>query len=503
MQVNFLQMTDAKSWSGMTTKNHLGAIFESRPQLASKMITRMLSQYYGTSLDAQLSQIPSLTLDTDDDYTWKLIGSAERNIPLVEARYQGSTVTSTDYGIGANGTEFLLVFAERLFSDVNVIVGEKNEIYPIRVLDDPSPEGTNWLYRVEMWGNSKVDGMPGEELVAGKRFSKDYSPVEDTLSIKGGEVSYTSPISFRNTFSRIRMQYTAPGNMKDAKFAAEFTQLGPNGEKKTFVTWMEYQNWVFEHQFAQEKNRLLWYGRSARDSKGKFSSVGKSGHIISAGAGLREQMEISNTFFYSKFTADYITNILTELSEGKLSIDERKFVIRTGERGAILFHKAIAAEASGWTPLFDQAAQTKVSSPLHENARKFGFQYTEFLAPNGIHVKVEIDPIYSDPVRNKMMAPNNGHFFGGVAESYRMDILDMGTVEGEANIRKVYASNVPDTTGYIPGLRHPFSPTGERGMNLMATPKDGYEVHKFATCSGFIKDVSRTASLIPSIMASI
>lgn len=502
MQIDFRQITDAKSWSGITTKNHLGAIYESKPQVASKMITRMLSQYYGATLEAQLSQIPALYLDTDDDYTWKLIGSSERNIPLIEARFQGATVTSTDYGVGANGTEFQLVFSERYFSDVNVIIGEK-DVYPVRVLDDPTPEGTDWVYRVEMWGNAKLDGMPGEELVAGKKFSKEYSPVEDTLSIKGGEINFSSPISFRNTFSRVRMQYIAPGNMSDQKFMAEFTELGPNGEKKSFSTWMEYQNWEFEYQFSQEKNRLLWFGRSARDSKGKFTTVGKSGNILSAGAGLREQMEISNTFFYSKFTADYITNILTELSEGKLSMDERKFVIRTGERGAILFHKAIAAEASGWTPLFDQSAQNSAKSPLHENARKYGFQYTEFLAPNGIHVKVEVDPIYSDPVRNKIMAPNNGHFIGGVAESYRMDILDMGTVEGEANIKKVYAKNRPDTTGYIPGLRHPFSPTGEKGMNLMATPIDGYEVHKFATCSAFIKDVSRTATLLPSILASI
>lgn len=503
MQIDFRQLTDAKSWSGLTTKNHLGAIHESRPQLASKMITRMLSQYYGATLDAQLNEIPTLTLDTDDDYTWKLMGSTERNIPLVEARFQGSTVVATDYGVGANGSEFELVFSERYFSDVNVVVGEKNEVYPIRILDDPSPEGNNWVYRVEMWGNAKVDGMPGEELISGKKFSKEFSPVEDTLSIKGGEVNFSSPISFRNTFSRIRMQYTAAGNMKDAKFAGEFTELGPNGEKQSFVTWMEYQNWVFESQFAREKNTLLWFGRSARDAKGKFTNVGKSGHIISAGAGLREQMEVANTFFYSKFTADFLTNVLTELAEGKLGMDERMFVIRTGERGAILFHKAIADAASGWTPLFDQSAQANVSSPLNTNARSFGFQYTEFIAPNGIKVKVEVDPIYSDPVRNKIMAPNNGHFFGGVAESYRMDILDMGTVEGEPNIRKVYASNSPDTSGYIPGLRNPFSPSGERGMNLMATPKDGYEQHKFATCSAFIKDVTRTASLLPSILASM
>lgn len=502
MKISFLQTTGPKAWSGMTTKNHLGAIYEAKPQMASSLITKMLAQAYGTTLDTLLSKFDPLYLDTDDAYTWKLIGNSERNIPLVEARLEGgAAITAADFNVGANGDVFYLVFAERWFSDVNVIVGEKNEIYPIRVLEDPVAEGTQWLYKVEMWGNARVNGMPGEELVSGKRFSKEYSPVEEALSIKGGETTFTSPTTFRNDFSQIRMQYTAPGNMRDRKFGAQFTQVDAGGKKQTFTTWMEYQNWVFEYQFAQEKNRLMWYGRSAVNEEGQYANYGKSGQIIRAGAGLREQMETSNTYFYTKFSADLITNILLELSEGKLAMDERYFVIRTGERGAVLFHKAIAAEASGWTPLFDKDGIYNTSSDLSSRARGYGFQFVEYVAPNNIKVRVEVDPSYSDPVRNKIQAPNNGHFIGGVAESYRMDILDIGTVEGEPNIRKVYAKNEPDTTGYIPGLRHPFSPTGDRGMNMMSTPKDGYEVHKFATCSAMIKDPSRTASLIPSILS--
>jgi hypothetical protein len=502
MKISNLQIVDGKNWSGIGTKNHIGSIFEQRPQLASTMMTRMLSRYFGNTLDTMLDTIPAKYLETDDDYIWKLIGSSERNIPLVEARFKGNAVTAADFGVGASGAAFELVFAERWFSDVNVIVGEKNEIYPIRITNDPYPEGNYWVYPVEMYGSAGVEGMPGEELIEGKRFSKDYSPVEDTLSIKGGETTFASPTTFRNTFSRIRMQYTVPGNMRNRKFIADFVALGKGGEKQTFRTWMDYQDWVFQYQFAQEKNRLLFYGRSTRDSKGQFGNVGKSGHSIEAGAGLREQMEVSNTFFYSHFSADFITNILMELSEGKLAMDERKFVIKTGERGAVLFHKAIAKEASGWTPLFDQSAMKKVATNLSSEGRQFGFQFVEYIAPNNIHVKIEVDPMYSDPVRNKIAAPNNGHFLGGLAESYRMDIFDIGTSEGEPNIQKVYATTEPDHTGYIPGLRNPFSPTNERSKySLMATPKDGYEVHKIATCSAMIKDPSRTASLIPNILA--
>lgn len=502
-RISILQTSASKAWSGFTDKNHIGQIFHSKPQVASNIVSRMLAQTHGSSLNMTLDSIPSLYLDTDDDYTWQLIGSSDRNIELVAAYTDPSlntAITATDTNIGIAGQEFYLVFPERWFSDVNVIVGEKNEIYPIQVVADPQPFGNDWVYKCVMWGDAQTEGMPGEELVGGKRFSKEASPVEDALSVKGGEVGFSSPITFRNHFSQIRMQYEAPGNMRNMKFVgSKVPYVDNSGNKKEFVTWMDWLNYEFEYQFDREKTKWIWFGRSARDAGGRFLNKGKSGRVIRAGAGIREQMETANTYYYNYFSIDLLTNILTDLAENKLEYDERKFVIRTGERGAILFHKAVSDVASGWTPLQDSTAQSNTQSMLHENARKFGYQYTEYMAPNQIHVKIEVDPLYSDPVRNKIPAPSNGHFIGGLAESYRMDILDIGTIDGEPNIRKVYPKNEPDVTAYIPGLRDPFSPTGAKPKQI-ASPKDGYYVTKFATCSAMVKDPTRTASLIPSIL---
>ena len=100
----------------------------------------------------------------------------------------------------------------------------------------------------------------------------------------------------------------------------------------------------------------------------------------------------------------------------------------------MLFHKAVLQEVSGWTQfLFDNnsiSAVRKSSSPLHQNALGAGFQFVEYMAPNGVRVKVEVDPYYDDPVRNKIPHPN-----GGVAMSYRFDIMDIGTMD-QPNIFK-------------------------------------------------------------------
>ena len=79
----------------------------------------------------------------DSEYTWEVIGSSRRNVPLVEARLEdGTPVTSASGMVGANTTPFYLVFNEDWCSDGEYVVGNLNEIYQFRILGDPRMEGT-------------------------------------------------------------------------------------------------------------------------------------------------------------------------------------------------------------------------------------------------------------------------------------------------------------------------------------------------------------------------
>ena len=51
------------------------------------------------------------------------------------------------------------------------IVGELNEVYQFRVLEDPTFMGTLVKYKVELAGGN-TEGVPYERLQAGERFSK-------------------------------------------------------------------------------------------------------------------------------------------------------------------------------------------------------------------------------------------------------------------------------------------------------------------------------------------
>ena len=202
-KLNKFQMVGFQHWKGLTKENHLGSIFQLAPQKATNLMVQLLAYYRGKTLDTFLSQFPTKEFDNDSEYTWDVVGSSRRNIPLVEARNIAGSVISS--GLAGAGTEpFYVVFAEDWFADGEVIVGEKNEVYPLRILGDPRMEGTNAVYKVELMGGNTA-GMPADELAAGKRFSVDYAPVEKELSRKVGDVRFSSPISMRNEWSTIRI----------------------------------------------------------------------------------------------------------------------------------------------------------------------------------------------------------------------------------------------------------------------------------------------------------
>lgn len=485
------QVIGGKQWAGLTTKFHLGKVFGAQPQLLSSVVHRMLSASGVKNLDTALSALPTKFVDTDDDFTWKLVGASERNIPLVEARVDGAVPSSGN--VGVSGAEFELVFAEQYFSDVNILVGEKNELYQFRVLDDPEQEGTNYVYRVNLVGASEA-GVPYTEVAAGKRFSKDFSPVETTMSIKGGDITFSTPIEMRNELTTIRMEHKVPGNLLGHRVGTQIVGLDASGNKKELNVWMQHVEWKFDMDFSREKARVLMFARSNRDANGQYNDFGKSGHVLRQGSGIREQMEVSNTTVYNDFSITLLESILYDISEAKLEMDNRTFLVKTGERGIIQAHKAIMAEASGWQSLTDSNPSTyqRTSSAFHSNAFKAGFQFTEWLAPNGIHVVFEVDSMYDDKVRNKILHPN-----GGVAESYRYDILYVGSAD-EPNIQKVMLKGSPEIHGYASGFRNPF--TGEINNMHMGTMEDSATYTRYTQLGAVVFDPSKTVSLIPSLL---
>lgn len=303
----------------------------------------------------------------------------------------------------------------------------------------------------------------------------------------------------RNEWSHIRIVHKVSGAMLNRKLAVgvPITKETNKGYTTDVVNmWMHWADWEVEQQFSEYKNNAMVFGRSNRNKNGEYMNIGKSGEAIRTGAGLLEQMEVANTTYYNTFSLKLLEDALYNLSASKLDMGERYFVIRTGEMGAIQFHRAVLDVVSGWQAFQINADNLgvvqKTSSPLHKNSLAVGFQFTEFMAPNGVRVKVEVDPWYDDPVRNKIM-----HYKGGVAMSYRYDIFDIGSMD-QPNIFKCKLKGTDEFRGYRWGLRNPF--TGQMGNPYMSYDEDSAEFHRMATFGVCVLDPTRTMSIIPAIL---
>lgn len=492
------QMMEFDSWGKTSKLNHLGGIFQRQPECATEMMVELLAFRGVKTLDTFLSKFPVREFDTDEEYTWPIIGSAVKNLPLVEARdIDGDVIDPTSKTcVGCDGEPFYVVFSEDLFADGAVIVGELNEVYPLRILGDGRNEGTNTVYKVELMAGITT-GMPADQLAYGKRFSKEYAPVEREFSRKVDDITFASPIAMRNEFTTIRMQHKVSGALLNRKVAFGMPIEDANGKKKVVDMWMHYEQWQLEQQWNEAKNKVLAFGRSNRNKNGEYLNIGKSGEVIRMGDGLYAQMEVSNTDTYNTFSLKKIEDALYELSAGKLDLKDRVFVLKTGERGATQFHKAVLDTVSGWAPVLmndENGIVRKTQSPLHQNALSAGFQFTEFQAPNGVILKVDVDPYYDDPVRNKIMHP-----LGGPAFSYRYDIFDIGTMDQPNIMKCAVKGQVGDYTSYEWGLRNPY--TGQMGNPYMSHDEDSATIHKMTTTGVLVKDPTRTMSIIPALLA--
>jgi hypothetical protein len=415
------------------------------------------------------------------------MGNSRKNVPLLRAEINGVAVTPTDK-VGINGSHFTLVFEEDYFSDTDLIVGEKNERYPVRILDEPTYAGTEVLYECELFTGDSELFLPFEELQSNKRFSKEWNPIERYFSQKGGTVNYTSPFSMINRFTSVRMEDTRPGNFT-AK-PVSFTWKTPDGDK---TTWLQYADWELDTQFQDSLSYLLMFATSNKSEDGTVKQKGKSGVEIIQGAGVKQQIDSSNVAYYNNFTIQYLTEFMLDMSINRLAKDQRKFMFRTGEWGMYQFSESLEDFSQLYTP-------NRTDDRIYMgsgNAMGYRGQFLEFKGPNGIEISVMHEPLNDDLVRNKIIHPD-----GGVAESRVYYLLDIGTSNGVRNIQKCSVKK-GSVRAVIPGIRcNPKAPDLGGSWSMAANPVDGWYITMAEFGIGArVTDPSRTGIMLPAVLA--
>ena len=107
----------------LTKDNHLASIYQRAPQQVADFMVQLLALNRGKSLESELAKYPTKVFDTDDEFTWQVIGSSRRNIALVEARYaDGQPVAEGGNNAGIGTEPFYLVFGEDWFAKPNTFI---------------------------------------------------------------------------------------------------------------------------------------------------------------------------------------------------------------------------------------------------------------------------------------------------------------------------------------------------------------------------------------------
>ncbi len=493
-KISALQTLDPKHWSGLTRESHLGWLGMQEPEVISKVLNRLYELNVGSdNIVTLINQLPTEYINDDVTYKWALQGSDERSIPLIKATTDkaGATAVTDASQAGLARSTFYMWFPERYFEATSHIVGEKPELYQLRVIEDPIKVGTAWRLTVQLFSGDDNLFIPAEELNSNTMWSELFGLVEQEGSKRGTTVHHTAPYEMENINSMIRKNYDVYGNMiskgKNKPLAYAFVDQ----DGKTQTRWIDKLGWDFYVQFERDKARLLTYGKSNKLDDGSFGHTGESGNVLRSGYGLYDQMEYGNILTYNTFALDMLTDFAMDMSYGKLPEDQRTFVLSTGEYGAYQFHKDAVTKASGFTYLRSDHNIRTMDGRLTLDEG----QFMNYVAVNGIKFKLMIDPM-KDGYPNTMRHPN-----GGLASSYVYDILDVGTTNGNSNISKVSVKDEEEFFGYIPGLRDPFSPYNKRSEpRMMATSVDGYSVYKGFIGGIKITNPKKTARIIPSIL---
>lgn len=486
---------EGKDWSGLTSANNLVNLFGDTPYKIGGFIDTIYKVNLQDDIISKINSYPTLEIPDDVEFQWMLMGADSKNIPLQAATDLSGNAFTAASTPGKYGERFYMLFAERLFFQTHVIVGEKPDLYHLYVRNDGDEVGGNWRYEVELISTDPELYIPYDELAAATRWSVDYSASEQFMSDRGSDISFTSPFLMSNRIGFMRKQHKVPGEMirKGQNNPVSFNWQYANKDGKTvqFKTWLNRLDWEFDKAFRREKAKRLYFGKGNQREDGTFGNIGKSGGEVKMGMGLREQISASNTHFYTTFNIDTLVSFLLSLSVGRLPEDQRNFVIGTGEYGLQMVSKAIEAYAGA------QALEYNRMETLNKDGgNKWAYNKPQFVKMafiQGIKIEFIHIPWYDDPVRNKLMHPE-----GGTVESRRLTIMDFGTSSGQPNIQLVRIKGQDEVFGYIAGLRDPYTP-GNKVKN-MNSGVDGYEIHRADWFGLKIANPLRLGEFIPNML---
>lgn len=481
--LNGLQLYRTKWFTDLVDENMLSNALLTKPYEVSTVLSFIFGTYENSSLDFLTSGIGrTLTVDSRE-YRWPVMIAHDKAIEIVDATWNGASITSTDTP-GINQTPIKIFVKEKWFGPGAILAFDDRE-FQVRVSGEPYQDGDLYVYTVYVADGQATSYVYPSLLETGKHISREGSAYEE-YSEEADIVNYQTPFQLHNHLTTMRLSYDITGDAFSSVMV--IAMKDPKSGKSSYL-WSDYQEWVALRQWYQMTERQLVYSKYNANTNGTTDLRGSNGRPVYIGAGLLQQIADSNRQTYTKLTTDLMEDFLFNLSYNVLAKGERKFVALTGEMGMKEFDRILKEKASSY-----QLTDTKFISGSGQELT-LGGQFTTYKMLNGIELTLKHCPLYDNLTYNRINHPISGK----PVESYRMTFLDFGTTDGEANIQKVVRKDREFCQWYTGGSIAPGAGHAKSKSILRSNAKDGYSVHYLAEQGIMVKNPTTCGELILDI----
>ena len=477
--LNELQIYRTKYDSDLVDENTISQAMLSAPH----QVSTALSYIFGIRNESVLNFLTGGTGRTmyieNREYEWDVMIEAEKPVTILDAKWQGSAISSTDTP-GLNGTPIQVWVAEKFFG-VGAIVEFDNKVYQARVMSEPYQDGHLWVYTLQVANGQAASYIMPSLLTNGCQLSSAGSAYEE-FSNEADIITYQTPFKLRNHLTTMRLKYDITGSAYATVMVIEMRD--PLTKKRTKY-WADYQEWLALRKWYKMIDYQLVYEQYASNADSSAMIKGTNGRPVYRGAGLLQQISPSNRRYYTKLTAELLEDFLFDLSYNILGQGERKFVALTGEMGMKELDRVLREKASGY-----QLVDTHFVSGSGQELTLQG-QFTTYKMLNGIELTLKHFPLYDNTYHNRQLHPVSGK----PVESYRMTFIDFGMRDGESNVMKVARTGREMVMWHTGGS---VSPAGfsKSISTLRSDGRDGYTVHFLGEMGIMMKDPTTSGELI-------
>ena len=483
-QVSPLQIYQSRDFSGLTLSTHLSNAYLTEPEKVGSILAYAFGVQENNVLSLLTGGIGNTLTVGNREYEWDLHAQSDKAIEVI-----ADSPNASDSMPGYGGLPVQLILAEKWFDSTDDILADDG-ITQAHVMYEPYQSGNGWVYTIQGTDPAIDAFINADFLKAGARWSKLFSSVGE-YSTKGGGHGYSTPFKLRNQLTTLRKTYKVS---RDAALAVMIIELyDPQDPSKKTKLWTKLAEWTAMATWYREIDKSMIYSKYNKNASGMVKLQGENKLPIYHGAGFREQISPANKRYYTKLTYEILDEFLLDLSYAASKWGgNHKFVALTGKMGMREFDRAIKEHAAG-NNITVTTSGTFISGSGDELSFSGYFKTVTFL--NGIELTVKEFSPYDDIVQHRKLHPVTLK----PAESYRFTILNFGTKNGRANIRKVAMKDSEMAMWHVAGSTDPFGGVAKSINTARSSGIDGYEVHFLSQIGIMVEDPTSCGELILKI----